>query len=286
MEPLELEIHKKYIERLNVSFQTTETKINTLEQLAFKYDLFFLDAFGTLYNQNHYVYPGALEMVRYLRQKGKTIRLLTNAASQPVVKLLKELWVMGFDFLHEEVVTSGDLLTLENQKQNIQEAFYLGRETGVAFLEAAGITFSENPKYPVVILSNVVREVELREKAIEILKRPNSKLIVLNPDPWAPSIDGSRKPVSGAFAYYLIQQTNAEVIYLGKPFTIIFSEALKKFPKSTKAIMIGDSLGTDVLGACAAGIDSALILGRNTPKESVAEDEVKLGIRPTYYLSL
>src|SRR5574344_1238793 len=256
MEPLELEIHKKYIERLNVSFQTTETKINTLEQSAFKYDLFFLDAFGTIYNQNHYVYPGALEMVRYLRQKGKTIRLLTNAASQPVVKLLKELWVMGFDFLHEEVVTSGDLLTLENQKQNIQEAFYLGRE------------------------------VELREKAIEILKRPNSKLIVLNPDPWAPSIDGSRKPVSGAFAYYLIQQTNAEVIYLGKPFTTIFSEALKKFPKSTKAIMIGDSLGTDVLGACAAGIDSALILGRNTPKESVAEDEVKLGIRPTYYLNI
>lgn len=286
MESLEIEIHKKYLERLNVSSILPETIIITLEQLAFKYDLFFLDAFGTLYNQNHYVYPGALEMYRYLRKKEKSLRLVTNAASQPVGLLLKDLWLMGFDFRHEEIVSSGDLLAIENKEWKIQEAFFLGRNTGLSFLEDANITFSENPKNPVVILSSVVYEKKLRDKAIEILRRPNAKLIVLNPDPWAPCIDGSRKPVSGAFAHYLIQQTQAEIVYLGKPFSPIFTQVLRKFPKSTKTLMIGDSLGTDVLGASAVGIDSALILGRNTPKDSVSEDEKIIGIRPTYYLNI
>lgn len=152
MELLEIEIFKSYIKKINIPSDVVETKKHTLEQLAFKYDLFLLDAFGTLYNQDYYVYPGALEMYKYLKKKGKSLRLLTNAASQPVEKLLKDLWLMGFDFSREEIISSGDLLAAENKEWKIEEAYYLGRDSGLSFLESASIAFSENPKNPVVIV--------------------------------------------------------------------------------------------------------------------------------------
>jgi ribonucleotide monophosphatase NagD (HAD superfamily) len=48
--------------------------------------------------------------------------------------------------------------------------------------------------------------------------------------------------------------------------------------------LIGDTIGTDVYGAKVAGFDSALVVGRNVPEESLASDEAALGVRPDYYL--
>jgi ribonucleotide monophosphatase NagD (HAD superfamily) len=48
--------------------------------------------------------------------------------------------------------------------------------------------------------------------------------------------------------------------------------------------MVGDTLGTDVLGARIAGFDSALVVGRNVPADELEADEKALGIRPDWYL--
>ena len=48
--------------------------------------------------------------------------------------------------------------------------------------------------------------------------------------------------------------------------------------------MVGDTLGTDVLGARVAGLDCALVVGRNVPAEELETDEKALGIRPDWYL--
>ena len=50
--------------------------------------------------------------------------------------------------------------------------------------------------------------------------------------------------------------------------------------------MIGDTLGTDVMGARYAGIDSALVVGRNEPAAELKADERALGIVPDYYLEV
>ena len=49
--------------------------------------------------------------------------------------------------------------------------------------------------------------------------------------------------------------------------------------------MIGDTLGTDIFGARCAGIDTALVVGRNEPTHELAEDELRLRVRPNYYLA-
>lgn len=290
MEKLEALIFKRYITELKTqnphAFENlpATTQNATIEQLAFRYDVFLLDAFGTLYNHNHFVYPGALSMFRYLKSKGKPVRLVTNAASKPIELLLKDLWLMGFDFRFEDVFSSGSLLIENNQKWKHTEALYIGKDTGASFLEAAGIQSNADTMNPVVIVSSVSQDKTLILKAKNLLKKEGAVLIVLNPDPWAPTPDAKRVPVCGAFAQYLAEDSQAKIHYLGKPFPELFHKALAAFSKQNKAIMIGDTLGTDILGATVAGIDTALVLGRNTPIETVSESENILGIRPHYYL--
>ncbi len=48
--------------------------------------------------------------------------------------------------------------------------------------------------------------------------------------------------------------------------------------------MVGDTLGTDVLGARVAEFDSALVVGRNVPADELEADEDVLGVRPDWYL--
>ena len=70
-------------------------------------------------------------------------------------------------------------------------------------------------------------------------------------------------------------------IVAGKPEIAIFTEAMTRFG-STAALMIGDRLDTDILGANRAGIASALILtGIDGPKQVLAAGQEE---RPTFIL--
>jgi glycerol 3-phosphatase-2 len=70
-------------------------------------------------------------------------------------------------------------------------------------------------------------------------------------------------------------------IVAGKPERAIFDEAMARFG-STAALMIGDRLDTDILGANRAGIRSALVLtGIDGPKQVLAASPDE---RPTYLL--
>lgn len=284
MEPFELSIYKHYFELASFPSLESITQNISLDFLLDHYDAFFFDAFGTLYNHKHYIYPNAQEMFKRVREKGKIIRLITNAASQPIPKLMEDLHAMGFHFERDEIFSSGELLTSVNQQLKITEAFYVGYPAGTAFLTTAGISVQENPKENVVVVSAAVEEPAIYSKALEILKRPGGHLIVLNPDAWAPRIEGPRVPVSGAYAHRLKIESNCKATYCGKPFPELFLRAIKSLPPNTKTVMIGDTLATDIGGALYAGIDAALIVGRNMDKETLAGDEISLRVRPTYYL--
>lgn len=288
MEALEAEIYRSYLHLAapGLTPEKGDPWDVRFELLARHYESFLFDGYGTLYNQGGYVYPGALECLSRLRKLGKNIRLVTNAASRPVVALHAELCGMGFDLEVTEIISSGDLLPILNTALKLRSAYYLGKPDGEHFLHEAGIDVSENPEGPTVIQSLSVPKDDARlEQAESILRRPGGRLIVLNPDAWAPRTDGTRIPVSGAQAYQLIQNTGCQALYCGKPFPLIYQVAMRSLiPCTGGVIMIGDTLGTDIAGAQIAGIDSALLLGRNTEERSIREDQYRLGIKPTYLL--
>jgi ribonucleotide monophosphatase NagD (HAD superfamily) len=82
----------------------------------------------------------------------------------------------------------------------------------------------------------------------------------------------------------LRRESGCAAEYFGKPFPGIWQKVRATLPAGAKAVMIGDTLGTDVYGAYVAGFDSALVIGRNEPAAELDADEKLLGVRPTYYL--
>ena len=270
----------------------------TLSKIMDKYDAYCFDGYGTLYNRGDFVYPGAMEWYRALRAAGKHLRLVTNAASNTDDYLAKDAAARGFDFTAEETISSGSLLADLTRGRpvgvfdfagfsglnRIREAYYIGRDTGVNVLAQAGIAAAENPVDPVVAVSSYTATDEMFNYSVEILRRPGALLLVLNPDAWAPRIDGTRSAVSGTLAERLRVASGCRTCYLGKPFPAIWEKVRASLPSSSRVLMIGDTIGTDVYGAKVADFDSALVVGRNVPEESLASDEAALGVRPDYYL--
>lgn len=301
MDALELDIYKRYRNVIDPgwnlglsSFECCgkEPRSVRLSDLLDKYDAFCFDGYGTLYNRGSFVYEGALEWFSMLRKAGKHLRLVTNAASNIESVLAAEADARGFDFTAGETISSGSLAATffdESSRTGnaIRELYYIGRPSGVAVLESFGVSAVENPGSPVVAVSSATADESMFEHAVEILRRPGSILLVLNSDAWAPKIDGSRSPVSGALAERLRRESGCgNVHYFGKPFPAIFNKVKASLPAESRILMIGDTLGTDVMGARYAGIDSALVVGRNEPAAELKADERALGIVPDYYLEV
>lgn len=311
MEVLETEIYLRYkriIESQGASVpagsESPAPRYTHMEDLLDRYDAFCFDGYGTLYNRGSFVYDGALDWFRTLRREGKSVRLITNAASDVDEVLARDADKRGFDFSTEETVSSGSLLRdlvkeLRSLGKAIREVYYIGRETGKHVLEDCGITavaLDAEPAEPIVAISSAKDTPETYEQAVKILKRPGSMLLVLNSDAWAPKIPGDdgmtvREPVSGALSERLRRDSvceanpsGCETYYLGKPFPAIWEKVKRSLPEGSRVLMVGDTLGTDVLGARIAGFDSALVVGRNVPADELEVDEKALGIRPDWYL--
>ncbi|WP_367181562.1 HAD-IA family hydrolase [uncultured Ruegeria sp.] len=114
-----------------------------------------------------------------------------------------------------------------------------------------------------------------------LLKRPRP-VLVGNPDIVAPRENGfSSEP--GLFAHRLADRTGVVPEFFGKPFGNIFELAFKRLGSVDKSrvLMVGDSLHTDILGARAAGIASALVSGYGFFAGHDIEDPIqKAGIVP------
>ena len=317
MERFETEIYLRYEELLrSQGFSwdgAVEPKLVRMEDLLDRYDAFCFDGYGTLYNRGSFVYEGAAEWYAMLRAAGKQLRLITNAASDVDAVLAADAAKRGFAFSEAETISSGSLLKglcveLRSRKigasfgarRDLREVYYIGRETGKHVLENCGIKAvapAAEPVEPIVAISSAKDTPETYEQAVKILKRPGAILLVLNSDAWAPKIPGDdgvtvREPVSGALSERLRRDSvceangmaGCETYYLGKPFPAIWNKVKSTLAPDARVLMVGDTLGTDVLGARVAGFDSALVVGRNVPADELEEDEKALNIKPNWYL--
>jgi HAD superfamily hydrolase (TIGR01450 family) len=288
MLPLESAIYKNYLEIIAPKLQNTKGDPWKVEFdiLLKHYGSFLLDGWGTLYSSDNFIYPGVMDFMAALRKANKNVRLITNSASRSIKQILEDLHAVGLDFENREIISSGSLLALLNETIELKEAYYLGGEGGKSFMEDAKIEIVENPSSPIVILCGIKPTQSEMDRAIKILSNENSKVLVLNPDVYAPSPSGEKIPVTGIIANTLKEKTGCELLFCGKPFPLIFEIGLRSLiPSTDSVVMLGDTLGTDIAGANIAGIDSALVLGRNVKENELRDDIYELGISPTYILN-
>lgn len=240
--------------------------VATLAEIADAFDVFLLDAFGVL-NIGETAIPGTAGRIADLRAAGKTVSVVSNAASLPAPKLLKKYRQLGFQFDLTDIVTSRMALAVAISEHH---------DLRWGVMAPDGSLFDDLGAMDLVLLGDDPRtfdEVEgfvlmgsgawtpLRQSLLENALRAQPRtVLVANPDIVAPREHGfSQEP--GFFAHQLADRVGIDPVFFGKPFPSVFDLALSRLGTVDKSrvIMVGDSLHTDILGAQTSGISSALI---------------------------
>lgn len=237
-----------------------------LSDIAEHYDGFVLDAFGVL-NVGDTPIPGAVDRIAALRQAGKRLVVLTNAASYTRRAALEKYRRLGFDFSADEVVSSRDVAAarLERVAPGARWAAITAPGDDLADIPASCRDLIDAPgaidTADGILFLSTARWCDVQQaRLIAALRARPRPVVVANPDIVAPR-EGGLTLEPGAYAHDIADSTDLQPVYFGKPFPDAYEDALWRLRglAPERIAMVGDTLHTDVLGGAAAGMGSVLI---------------------------
>lgn len=246
--------------------------IQSLQEISDHYNYFIFDVWGVVHDGST-AYPGAIEAITYLRNKGKKICFLSNAPrrASKVATMLEKFGVTPN--LYNFVMSSGEAAFRDLQKnqesgfQNFgKNYFYIGPQKDIDLLDGLNYTRVTDAAQASFAITTGFDgdDSTLAEKMPQALaaKQNNLTLICVNPDLIVVKQDGREMICAGALAKEY-QALGGEVVYYGKPFNSIYKIVCEIFnhPKNEEMLMIGDGIETDIKGAVNSKIDSLLVTG-------------------------
>ena len=245
-------------------------KLKGISEISDKFDVYFIDLWGVIHNGVQ-CYPEALKVLEKLKEQNKKIVLISNAPRpSAVVKVFLEtigLESSCYDFL----VTSGDItreyISLNSSKKNF---YHLGPTRDIDLFKDLNVALTSKEECDEIICTGLVSDEEEKLQDYKILLdfflNKKIPLICANPDE---VVARGEKIVfcAGALANQY-KQEGGMVHYFGKPYSDIYSFALKKVrahkdfkdKKEINTLVIGDNIKTDIKGANLFNLDSVLIL--------------------------
>lgn len=244
--------------------------INDIMVVAEHYDTFFFDAFGVL-NVGQQAIPNAVAQVAKLRELGKNVMIVSNAASYEKSVVIEKFRRFGFDFSGDEIITSRDTLLagLDEYPDNMHWGV-IASEEGQSDLNALGLNtiLQDHPGFHdadgFLFLSSIAWDDNRQKALVDTLQKRPRPILLGNPDLIAPMGDHSSiEP--GSYILLLEDHLFDHAKVFGKPYHSIYDIAAKRLAKRGKpldharTIMLGDTLHTDILGGNAYGIATGLV---------------------------
>ena len=245
-------------------------KLKGISEISDKFDVYFIDLWGVIHNGVQ-CYPEALKVLEKLKEQNKKIVLISNAPRPAaVVKVFLEtigLKSTCYDFL----VTSGDItreyISLNSSKKNF---YHLGPTRDIDLFKDLNVTLTSKEECEEIICTGLVSDEEEKlqdyKTLLDFFLNKKIPMICANPDE---VVARGEKIVfcAGALANQY-KQEGGVVRYFGKPYSEIYSFALKKIrahkdfkdKKEINTLVIGDNIKTDIKGANLSNLDSVLIL--------------------------
>jgi NagD protein len=221
---------------------------------------FLIDMDGVIYKGTDPI-PGAVEFINSLREKGYPFLFLTNNSQRTNRDVCYKLLKMGFHVNSEDIFTCGMATARYLASRHEHGTAYVIGEGGL-LTELHNIGYSivdDNPDYVIIGEGRTIM-LESVDKAINMIMN-GSKLIATNLDPNCPVGNGKYRAGCGAFVSMIEFATGKQAFSVGKPSPIMMRMARKLLGLSTaETIMIGDTMGTDILGAGSMGFTTVLTL--------------------------
>lgn len=221
---------------------------------------FLIDMDGVIYKGSEPI-PGAVEFINRLRDNDYPFLFLTNNSQRTNRDVCYKLRKMGFNVRDEDVFTCAMATAqyLASRKSN-GTAYVIGE--GGLLTELHNIGYSIVDDHPDYVIIGEGRTIMLEsvDKAINMIMG-GAKLIATNLDPNCPVGNGKYRAGCGAFVAMLEVATGRKAFSVGKPSPVMMRMARKILGLSTdETIMIGDTMGTDILGAGSMGFTTVLTL--------------------------
>jgi len=221
------------------------------------------------------IYPGAAELLDFLRKKGIAIRILSNSTLQSRKSCAEKLNSMGFNICESEIITASFATAKYLRTLNPRSCGVMLKGEGLGEFN----DFNHVTEHPEYIVMGDFREgfnFQNMNKVLKLLQN-GSKFIVMITEIVDNSMGGVELTV-GAYGKMLEEAATIEATYIGKPHKYVFEMTLKTMDiETSKVLMVGDKSTTDIAGAKKAGLRSVLV-----KTGEFNESDLGCDIRPDY----
>lgn len=276
-----------------------------------QYDILLFDNYGVI-NFGSGMSKNVLEIMEKLQKEGKKIIILSNAsfgAEDAVKKYAKKGMMLGTHY--SEVMTSGEFAMEHILRGNFPIAGTRMYVFGTAnfkrpddklpdMFKGSDFTVTENLDHADFVYCGIPQinyedRLEIDDFLPELKAIYNRGLTLVCANPDLRANEGGKFVVRQGLIAETYQQMGGKTIIYGKPDPEIYYRVLldNLAPKS-RALMVGDTLRTDIMGANRAGIDSCLVInggvteydlnsaGLEVTEENINAMIAKSGAVPTY----
>ncbi|GAA97090.1 uncharacterized protein L969DRAFT_239210 [Mixia osmundae IAM 14324] len=270
-----------------------------------QYDSFLFDCDGVIWVGSEPI-AGSVDAIRYLLKLGKRVKFITNNATASRKTYVKRLHDIGLhEILHTDVCSSGTasvdhlaslLPRLDPAKRDI---FLICQAALEEELREAGITnfrggsdpkwnepmplqdFSSikpDPRIGIVLLSF---DMHFNYRKIcqaydHLAKNAHCQLVLTNDDVEVVVGQDVACPGEGLMAATLRPATKNPVTVCGKPNKTLWDSINREGKMdSSRTLMIGDSLATDIQFAKNAGLKSLLVFSGATSRDALRSSDIR-----------
>lgn len=223
--------------------------------------LFLFDLDGVFYKgKEKRIKIGGTKIVRELRKRGKKLFVLTNNSTDTANTIWHRLIEVGVPVRKDEVLTSTVVTAQYLLSKYGKVTYFLVGERGLE-LEMRRFGHrrveSDRADFVVVGLDRHLTYEKLNQATT--VARNGAPIIATHVSALYMARDGPAM-ATGPLVKALEYAASKKAIEVGKPATLMFKVALNDAGcTASEALMVGDQLDTDILGAKRAGIDSILV---------------------------
>ncbi|HET6824445.1 MAG TPA: HAD-IIA family hydrolase [Amnibacterium sp.] len=248
-------------------------------------DVLLLDLDGVVYRGRD-VLPHAVDVLGRVTESGVTVGYITNNASRRPDTVAEQLRGYGLDVETDQIVTSPQAAVrlLADRLAPGARILVIGGDGLVSEVQAAGFevvrSADDSPDAVVQGFATELGWSDLAEASFA-LADPERLWVATNTD-WTIPVERGIAPGNGTLVSAVHAAVGRLPLVAGKPETPLFEAAVERFG-AAHPFFVGDRLDTDIAGANAAGMPSALVLtGVDGPREVLAAPE---RARPPFLLA-
>ncbi|HUM16251.1 MAG TPA: HAD-IIA family hydrolase [Candidatus Nitrosotalea sp.] len=223
--------------------------------------------------------PGAADVLGLLRTQGRGVCFLTNNSRARAATLSAKLERLGVQAAPREVLTPleilGEVITAHCGPSRVLAIG--GPELLQAVLDGghALVPVERYADAKVVVVGNDFALTYERLTAAARAAAGGATFLTPNIDPRLPLEEGGFLPGCGAIVEAVASAAGVRPIVVGKPEPPLFELALQRMGvKETEAVMVGDSVDSDVRGARRVGMTAVLFAPKGGP-DGVAHHMVR-----------